>query len=144
MTRDLGRLATAVKRRRLELYPSRLAAAKSAGVSKDTWRKVEEAEPGVREVSYARIDSALGWVTGSCEHIAEGGEPVVSHVSTGPDGQAVMTVDVPASLLPEDVRGIVHDSVMAAAPGLSVRELQELQDRIVSELRERGVLKEAS
>ena len=34
--RDLARLAKAVKARRLEVHPSRLAAAKAAGVSKDT------------------------------------------------------------------------------------------------------------
>ncbi|MFD9425554.1 MULTISPECIES: helix-turn-helix domain-containing protein [unclassified Streptomyces] len=64
-TRDLARLASHVRTRRLELYRSRLAAAEAAGISKDTWRRVEEGM-GVREVTYAKVDRALGWDTRSC------------------------------------------------------------------------------
>ncbi|KIF02243.1 hypothetical protein PL81_31250 [Streptomyces sp. RSD-27] len=142
MTPDLDRLAKVVKTRRLELYPSRLAAAQAADISKDTWRKVEEGEP-VREVSYARIDSALSWATGTCVHISEGGEPVVTHLGDGPDGHSVMTTEIPPSLLPEDVRDIIRDSAMATTPNLTVREVRELQERVVAELRERGLLPKA-
>jgi hypothetical protein len=142
MTLDLGRLAKAVKPRRLELFQSRVAAAQAAGVSKDTWKRVEEGEP-VRDVSYAKVDAALGWATGTCIHIAEGGEPVqVSYHSTA-DG-TYMTTRIPDSLVPEDVRDIIKDSAMATTPNLTVREIRELQDRVVEELRKRGLLPQVS
>lgn len=78
-TRDLDRLAKHVKAHRLELYTSRDAAAAAAGMTKDTWQRVEEGRP-VRESSYAKVDRALGWATGSCVSIAEGGEPVLMNV----------------------------------------------------------------
>jgi hypothetical protein len=142
MTLDLGRLAKAVKARRLEQFPSRVAAAHAAGVSKDTWKRVEEGE-SVRDVSYAKVDAALGWATGTCIHIAEGGEPVpVSYHKA--QGGTYMTTRVPDSLVPEDVRDIIKDSAMATTPNLTVREIRELQDRVVEELRKRGLLPEAS
>lgn len=141
-TRDLDRLAKIVKARRLKTHPSRLAAAVAAGVSKDTWQRVEEGVP-VRDVSYAKMDPALGWAVGSCMLIAEGGEPVpVSQHEA--DGSAFESVSLPPSLLPEDVRGVVTDAAMATTPGLTVREIQELSDKVVEELRRRGILPKAS
>ncbi|NWF25303.1 hypothetical protein HW130_03320 [Streptomyces sp. PKU-EA00015] len=136
--RDLDRLAKAVKARRLQLHPSRLAAANAAGVSKDTWQRVEEGL-SVRDVSYAKMDPALGWVVGSCMLIADGGDPVpvVQHEAAG---SAFESVSIPPSLLPEDVRGVVTDAAMATTPGLTVREIQELSDKVVEELRKRGIL----
>lgn len=139
--RDLDRLARAVKARRLQLHPSRLAAAAKAGVSKDTWQRVEEGDP-VRDVSYAKMDPALGWAVGSCLLVAEGGSPVPVTHHEG-DGGAFTQAEIPASLLPEDVRGVVTDAAMATTPGLTVREIQELSDKVVEGLRKRGILPEA-
>ncbi|MGA4864173.1 hypothetical protein ACPB9J_16150 [Streptomyces lavendulocolor] len=139
--RDLDRLARAVKTRRLELYPSRLLAAKSAGVSKDTWAKVEEGRP-VRDVSYGKVDLALGWAVGSCLLIAEGGDPIpVRHVETEAGVHAV--ANIPQKLLPADVRHIVSDSVMATAPGLSGGKIKKISDQVIEELRKRGILPDA-
>jgi hypothetical protein len=134
-TRDLDRLATAVKKRRLELYPSRLAAAKAAGVSKDTWRKVEEGDPAVRETSYAKMDQALHWMVGSCTTILTGGEPVAVDHQDGVD-----VVHTPQSMLPEDVRIAVTDAAMAVTPGLTLGDVQALSTQVVEELRRRGIL----
>lgn len=138
---DLDRLAKAVKARRIELYPSRLAAANAAGVSKDTWQRVEEGL-SVRDVSYAKMDPALGWVTGSCTNIAEGGEPILAtyHETSG---GTFMQSHLPPSLLPEDVRESVTSAAMATAANLTVREVHELSDRVVEELRKRGILPKA-
>ncbi|MFG3476405.1 hypothetical protein ACGF3K_14235 [Streptomyces sp. NPDC047980] len=140
--RDLGRLARAVKARRLELHPSRLAAANSAGVSKDTWQKVEDGLL-VRDVSYAKMDPALGWVVGSCMLIAEGGEPVPASYHEDADGTFMLS-KIPPSLLPEDVRQVVTDSAMATTANLTVREIRDLSERIVEELRKRGLLPNGS
>lgn len=139
--RDLDRLAKAVKARRLELHPSRLAAATSAGVSKDTWAKVEDGLP-VRDVSYAKMDPALGWAVGSCLLIAEGGEPVLASYHEA-DGGTYMRTQVPQSLLPEDVRHLVVDSAMATHVNLTVPEIHKLSDQIVEGLRKRGILPDA-
>lgn len=129
--RDLGRLAKAVKARRLQLHPSRLAAAKSAGVSKDTWQRVEDGLL-VRDVSYAKMDRALGWAVGSCVAIAEGGEPVPVE-ALGGDGGAMISA-VPVGWLEKELPGVVESSAMATAPGLTVREIHALSDRVVEEL----------
>ncbi|MBQ1164040.1 helix-turn-helix domain-containing protein, partial [Streptomyces sp. A73] len=55
---DLKRLGNHVERRRIELYPSRTAAADTVGMSKDTWLKIERGET-VRAGSSATVDSAL-------------------------------------------------------------------------------------
>lgn len=140
--RDLDRLAKAVKARRLELHPSRLAAAKAAGVSKDTWQRVEEGMP-VRDVSYAKMDPALGWVVGSCMLIAEGGDPVRATYHES-DGEAFMRTELPPSFLPDDVRKVVTDAVMATRSNLTVSEVHDLSDRVVEELRKRGILPNVS
>ncbi|MBQ1163298.1 helix-turn-helix domain-containing protein [Streptomyces sp. A73] len=57
---DLKRLGKHVERRRIELYPSRKAAADTDGMSKDTWLKIERGET-VRAGSYAKVESALHW-----------------------------------------------------------------------------------
>ncbi|MBQ1164822.1 helix-turn-helix domain-containing protein, partial [Streptomyces sp. A73] len=72
---DLKRLGKHVERRRIELYPSRKAAADTVGMSKDTWRKIERGET-VRAGSYAKVESALHWAPGSCQDILDGGKPV--------------------------------------------------------------------
>lgn len=132
--RDLERLAKIVKARRLELFPSRLHAAQKAGVSKDTWQRVEEGEQ-VRSVSYAKLDKALSWAVGSCTVIAEGGEPVPV-VDTG----GGLMASVPLEALEEDIRQSVTNATIATAPDLTAREITALNARVMDELRKRGIL----
>ena len=140
--RDLGRLAKAVKARRLEVHPSRLAAAKAAGVSKDTWQRVEEGRE-VREVSYAKMDPALSWAPGSCVAVAEGGEPVpVEYIET--DGGASMVSQIPATWLEGELPEVIQSSAMATTPGLTVREIRALSDQVLKELRKRRGLASGS
>lgn len=134
--RDLDRLAKAVKPRRLQLHPSRLAAAKAAGVSKDTWQRVEEGDP-VREVSYAKVDQALGWAVGSCTSIAEGGEPVAVEHLGADDGTMISAI--PASWLEKELPGVIESSAMETTPGLTVREIHALSDQVMEKLRRLGI-----
>ena len=46
-----------------------------AGVDAKTLRSIEEGERWTRELSRSRIESALGWNSGSLESIRDGGEP---------------------------------------------------------------------
>lgn len=142
-TRDLGRLAKHVKAHRLELYPSRLAAAQAAGVSKDTWQRVEEGEP-VRESTYVKIDRALGWAAGSCFLVAEGGSPVFIDTS---DAR-------PSTAAPSAPQGKVNaDAVRRAAfeaaraklpPGTAIGDIDAFADELVEALRRSGDIEDGA
>lgn len=142
-TGDLARLAKYVKTRRLERFTSRKAAADAAGISKDTWLRVENGHD-VRETSYAAVDRALGWATGSCVAIAEGGEPVPADYVEGESGAAAVAVRPPSAWAgasaEEIVRKAIADGALVAAPGLQLGEMKELTERVVEALREEGVL----
>lgn len=134
-TRDLEGLAKAVRAARLALHPSRLAAAQAAGISKDTWKRVEEGEE-VREVSYAKIETALRWPIGTCADIAAGAP---TPTPTAPDDSAEVTVRT-ADEVDEEVRDIVQLSAIATTPGLTGEEIRKLSDRIARDLRAAGKL----
>ena len=130
---DLDRLAGAVKARRIQLHPSRVAAAAAAGVVKDTWRRVEEGRP-VREVTYAKMEPALNWATGSCAAVLAGDGPTeIDPVPGAPD--AVMS-----RLDPSVVSEVVQLAAIATTRGLTADEIRTLSDRVVQDLRERGLI----
>jgi DNA-binding XRE family transcriptional regulator len=129
-TRDLGRLATRVKAHRHEQYPSRDAAAAAAGVTRNTWKRVEEGLE-VRELTYAKVDKALGWVTGSCILIADGGEPFLAtefppHQPAAPE------------LTEEEARKAAYEAARGAMPKVPIGEVDDFVDRFVKALRQTG------
>ncbi|MET9467385.1 hypothetical protein ABZY44_21780 [Streptomyces sp. NPDC006544] len=141
MTRDLDRLAKAVKARRLELYPSRLAAAAAAGISKDTWQRVEDGKP-VRDGTYAKMESILRWAAGSSESITAGESPV--EVLSGPAADDTSISRVPTEWLEGEFREAVQSAAIATTSNLTVREIRELNEEVMNELRRRGILPKAS
>lgn len=139
-TRDLDRLAKYVKAHRLELYPSRLAAARAAGISKDTWQRVEDGLE-VRESTYAKMDRVLGWATGSCVAIAEGGEPLLID---GADIGTPAAVAAPAPpLTPEAVKRAAFEAARAKLPGAPIGEIDAFSEELVKVLRRSGAIGEA-
>lgn len=138
-TRDLDRLARIVKSRRVELYRSRYEAAKTAGLSKDTWQRVEEGNP-VRENTYAAVETALRWAPGSCKAIMEGGEPVLAdYVESGGDVTMVSKFpDFWSEDFDEVVRQAMTEAAIATSPGTPVGEIRAMSDRFVEILRERA------
>ncbi|WP_075737561.1 helix-turn-helix domain-containing protein [Streptomyces acidiscabies] len=131
-TRDLDRLGDRVKSHRLALYPSRQAAAAAAGITKDTWQRVEEGRP-VRDTSYAKIDAALGWAAGSCLIVAEGGEPLL--------GEAGAATPVHAMRPTEGaVRSAVLEAATAKLSETPIGQVQEFADELVEVLRRAGVV----
>ncbi|MFE0104539.1 hypothetical protein [Streptomyces sp. NPDC059009] len=135
-TRDFARLADAVKARRLELGPlARKKAAEQAGLSKDTWQRVEEAKP-VRDMTYAKIDPVLGWARGSCVAITEGGRPVHCEASVI-EGVSIATTH--KGDLGEEVEQAIHTASIATTE-LTAREIRELSAHILGVLRRRGVI----
>jgi DNA-binding XRE family transcriptional regulator len=135
-TRDLDRLAKHVKAHRLAQYTSRDEAASTAGVTRNTWKRVEEGET-VRESTYARIEKALGWATGSCIAIAEGGEPALV-------GEPAPGADRPKALSPEAARQAVWEAARAKLPDASIGQLDAFSDELVEILRRSGAVTDGS
>lgn len=73
---QLGRLAAAVRERRLELGGmTQSEAASMAGVSDTTWNQVE-AGKAVSARSMAKVERALGWQVGSHALVMRGDAPI--------------------------------------------------------------------
>ncbi|MCX5584216.1 hypothetical protein [Streptomyces erythrochromogenes] len=141
MDRDLERLATAVRKRRTELRLGIEPAAKLAGISKDTWKRVEPREglaQPVRDTSYAAIDRALKWAPGGCAAVLKGGEAVPVDEAAGESG--VKISKIPKRELERVVGDAVQSAALATKGDLTGAEILELNRRVMEELRERGVL----
>lgn len=137
MDRDLDHLATAVRTRRTELRLGIEPAAKLAGISKDTWKRVE-AGLKVRDTTYGAMDSALRWAPGGCAAVLEGGEPVPSEEVASEEG--VRISQIPKRELERVVGDAVQSAALATKGDLTGAEILELNRRVLEELRERGVL----
>lgn len=135
MTRDLDRLAARVLAHRLEQYPSRLAAARAAGISKDTWHRVERGEEVIGP-SYAAIDRALGWATGSCVAVAEGGEPLLVEAA----GDLPPPAEASPPLGARQLREAAFEAAMAKLPSAPIGEVRAFADELVQVLRRGGSL----
>ncbi|MFD9602031.1 hypothetical protein [Streptomyces sp. NPDC059970] len=138
-TRDLDRLASRVKARRLELYPSRLTAAGAVGISKDTWRRVEEGLDA-RELTYAKIDRALGWTPGSCVVVADGGEPVLVGAPHG--DRPAPGESSGAGLSSEVVRKATFEAARRTMPNVAIGDLDAFSEELVEVLRRGGHVSE--
>lgn len=134
--RDLDRLAHSVKRHRMEQYPSRDAAAEAAGITRNTWKRVETGDE-VRESTYAKVDKALGWAIGSCLIIAEGGNPVLA----GDDIAATGAPATPATA--EEARRAVFEAARTTLPDAPIGELDAFSDELVEILRRLGSIRDA-
>jgi hypothetical protein len=134
----LERLAKLTRRRRAELglaLNDKNAAA--GGLSNRTWQRVEKGLP-IRETNYVKIDGLLQWAPGSCLRVLEGGEPVpVEEISGNPDGQKS---PVPPEVLDAEARDVVQLALIATARGTSAEEIREMSERVVRDLRERGMI----
>ncbi|MFB6955539.1 hypothetical protein ACFCYB_00530 [Streptomyces sp. NPDC056309] len=123
-----------MKAHRLEQFPSRDAAAAAAGVTRNTWKRVEEGQE-VRESTYAKVDKALGWAAGSCADVAEGGRPALVDESG---------IAAPASgrerLTEEGVRRAAFEAARAKLPTVAIGDIDAFSDEVVEILRRSGDL----
>ncbi|UOB09145.1 helix-turn-helix domain-containing protein [Streptomyces sp. HP-A2021] len=133
-TPDLDRLAKYVKAHRMETFTSRKAAADTAGISKDTWQKVEEGQD-VRESTYAKIDRALGWATGSCTAIARGDEPILVGTS---GATATIAPAPPPPISADELRRAAFEAARAKLPGAPIGDIDAFSDELVEILRRAG------
>jgi hypothetical protein len=136
--RDYERLATLARRRRAELgLALNDVNAKAGGLSNRTWQRVEKGLP-IRETNYVKVDNLLRWAPGSCLKILDGGDPVpVEDVEDAPGAQ---TSPVPKEAVDEEARDVVQLALIATAKGTTAEEIREMSERVVRDLRERGLL----
>jgi transcriptional regulator with XRE-family HTH domain len=132
---DLQRLAGAVYNRRLQLNLSMRRVAEMAAVSKDTWMRVEDGKP-VRHMTYDKIESTLGWATGSCRNVMEGGEALL----LGDDDAGLRIAAVSPEMLEVEIRGAVQGALIASTDDLTAAQIREVNERAIAALRERGIL----
>lgn len=125
-------LAGAVQGRRLQLNLSIIRAASTAGLSKDTWKRVERAEP-VRDITYSKIEDVLGWTQGSIAEILGGGSPTLIEPAGG-DGITF------ARIPEEDIGQAVTGAMVAVADNLTAAEIREVSRLAVEELKRRGLV----
>lgn len=136
-TPDLDRLAKRVQLRRQQLRLGIEPAARLAEMSKDTWKRVE-AGLNVRPASYTGIETALQWALGSCKRVLDGDEPIINE-PLGP-GSDTRAAEIPRTLLERAVGDAVTSAAIATNGSLTGDQILELNERVLKELRERGVI----
>ncbi|MFF4489494.1 hypothetical protein ACFY0F_23845 [Streptomyces sp. NPDC001544] len=138
--RDYERLAAIARRRRAELgLALNDKNAKDGGLSNRTWQRVEKGLE-IRETNYVKIDSLLQWAPGSCLRVLEGGEPVVISDMADADAATVQKSPMPKEVIDEEARGVVQLALLATAKGTTAEEIREMSERVVRDLRERGLI----
>lgn len=138
MATDLERLAERVQLRRAELGLDVEPAARSVGMSKDTWKKVEGigAPPArVRDTSYAKIDRALLWAVGGCLDVLAGREPIEIEMSEG----GIQRAKLHPGEIEEAVRLAVQSASIATTE-LTAPQIRTLTAGVLDDLKRRGVL----
>ncbi|MEU1043874.1 helix-turn-helix transcriptional regulator [Streptomyces sp. NPDC005897] len=138
MGNDYARLGTLVYERRVHLGLGVEPAAKLAGMSKDTWKKIEAGRSDVHATSYTKIERALQWAPNSCLRILEGHDPVVVEPTpASPDAEIAV---IPKEELARQVGDSVNSAVLGVKSGMTAEEILALNERVLDELRKRGVI----
>lgn len=136
--RDYERLATLARRRRAELgLALNDVNAKAGGLSNRTWQRVEKGLP-IRETNYVKVDGLMKWAPGSCLKVLDGGDPIPTEGVTGAPG--VQKSPVPQDVIDKNALDTVQLALIATAKGTPVEEIREMSERVVRDLRERGLI----
>jgi DNA-binding XRE family transcriptional regulator len=133
----LERLGQLVQTRRAELKLGVEPAAKLAGISKDTWKRLE-AGLRVWDRSFAGVETALQWAGGSCRIVLDGGDPVINEPSE--ESPEAKIAQVPKTELERLVGDAIQSAAIKTKGSLTGDEILELNARVLQELRERGVI----
>jgi hypothetical protein len=127
------RLARLVIQRRVELGWHKADAASKADLTITTYMRVENGL-SVRDVTYAKVERALGWAPGACNAVLEGAE--VAQVA----GDIVEGVRIAPTSSGDGARRAVHDAVMATMPDVPAGQMDKLSEAVLLELRKRGIV----
>lgn len=94
------RLGQLMLERRKERRLSVRAAAREAGIDRDTWADAENARRRISEHNYAGVEDALAWTRGSIDAILAGGAPAPRE--DGAEAEAVEGPDEEIDLVRSD------------------------------------------
>ncbi|MFJ9633753.1 helix-turn-helix domain-containing protein [Streptomyces sp. NPDC101175] len=130
---SLQRLGELMAQRRMELNMSKRATSEAAGISINTYQRIEEGRP-VRDVTYAKIENILGWVAGSVHEILDGATEAVCVERSAVRG--VIRAKVPEA----DLEGAVTSAFVAVSDTLTGAEIRDLSRRVLDELKRRGIV----
>jgi hypothetical protein len=138
--RDYERLAQIARRRRAELgLALNDANSKAGGLSNRTWQRVEKGLE-IRETNYMKIDGLLQWAPGSSLRVLEGGDPVPVSDMADADAATVQKSPLPQEVIDEEARDVVQLALIATTKGTTAEEIREISERVVRDLRERGLI----
>lgn len=87
---------------------------------------------GVREVTYSKVDRAVGWATGSCVSVVEGAEPVLIGSAGGESASTRAGLSVDA------VRGAAFEAARKTMPNAAIGDLDAFIEHLVEALRSSG------
>jgi hypothetical protein len=59
---------------------------------------------------------------------------------TDPDAAGVQKSPMPREVIDEEARGVVQLALVATAKGTTAEEIREMSERVVRDLRERGLI----
>lgn len=136
--RDFDRLAVVAQKRRHDLgLALNDKNAKDGGTSKGTWQRVEKGEQ-IRPTNYVKIDALLQWAPGSSIAVLEGREPVPIRPAESAPG--VNISELTPEHLDEEARDVVQLAAIATTSGLTADEIRALSDRVVHDLKVRGLI----
>lgn len=126
-TRNYVALAKRARVRRSELGLSIYAVAEKAGMSKDTYMRVENGL-NVRDSTYSAVDTALGWSPGACISILEDANPA-----------EIEEVQPTTRITEEDISQAVLAGIVANTD-LAASTIRAIKDSVIGDLRRRGLL----
>jgi hypothetical protein len=143
--RHLQKLATLVTQRRVVLgYRSKEAAADACGISHTTYRKIEGgrdiAPQRVRESTYAKLEMGFKFRAGSCKAVIEGEADSITLEDGTELIEGAQIAHFAPEALSEGIPDAVAKSAMTVAPELTGRQIQAMGERVMEELRRRGLL----
>ncbi|MGW6741733.1 hypothetical protein ACWGDX_13560 [Streptomyces sp. NPDC055025] len=135
---QLQLLGDLVKQQRIALgYSSKEKAAAALGLSHMPYRNVENGV-SASDLTYAKIETGFGMIPGSCLAVLNGADTI--RLTDGGE----LARDARSRRLPVDVddtvRAIIRDAVGITTPGVTMGQAQEISDRALAALRERGLL----
>ncbi|MFJ8883649.1 hypothetical protein ACIRJR_09565 [Streptomyces sp. NPDC102402] len=129
------RLADLVIQRRIQLGWHKIDAANAAELTITTYARVEKGLP-VRDVTYAKIERALGWAPGACDAVLQGANEAQL---AGEVADGVRYAPAPLGQ-DDDARQAVQDAYIATRPETPAGEMAEMTTAILVELRKRGII----
>lgn len=133
---DLQRLALLVAQRRVQLGWHKADAATASELTITTYMRVEKGL-SVRDVTYAKIERALGWAPGTCQAILDGATEAQS-AGTVVDG--IRYAPAPMSRDSDGVLRAVQDAVMATMPDTPAGQMAKFSEAVLAELQKRGIV----